>query len=224
MIGWLLVAPISPRASSARGCRSLVGLRRRPTRSTDDLHTLALVDRLTFEDLAACAPLCRGWRRAGARGAAAARAATSSCARWTSFRSSTATSSRATSCSSATTRSPAWRSHEHDLRRACELQAKSHLIHLREGFLESGGDAARHRAADQLRRRQRFAALLAQPRARSTTAPPRAPALDAGPRWQRECASARRRTTHRRSVSAARALHRRGRTALARSRCAGRHE
>ena len=27
-----------------------------------------------------------------------------------------------------------------DRRRGCELQAKSHLIHLREGFLESGGD------------------------------------------------------------------------------------
>jgi hypothetical protein len=27
-----------------------------------------------------------------------------------------------------------------DRRRACELQARSHLIHLREGFLESGGD------------------------------------------------------------------------------------
>jgi hypothetical protein len=30
---------------------------------------------------------------------------------------------------------------EPDLRRACELQAKSHLIHLREGFLETGGDS-----------------------------------------------------------------------------------
>jgi hypothetical protein len=30
---------------------------------------------------------------------------------------------------------------EADLRRGCELQAKSHLIHLREGFLETGGDA-----------------------------------------------------------------------------------
>lgn len=29
-----------------------------------------------------------------------------------------------------------------DLRRAVELQAKSHLIHLREGFLETGGNAA----------------------------------------------------------------------------------
>src|SRR5918993_1712044 len=27
-----------------------------------------------------------------------------------------------------------------DRRRGCELQAKSHLIHLREGYLESGGD------------------------------------------------------------------------------------
>jgi hypothetical protein len=27
-----------------------------------------------------------------------------------------------------------------DVRRACELGAKSHLIHLREGFLEAGGD------------------------------------------------------------------------------------
>lgn len=30
-----------------------------------------------------------------------------------------------------------------DRRRACELQAKSHLIHLREGFLETGGDPRR---------------------------------------------------------------------------------
>ena len=30
---------------------------------------------------------------------------------------------------------------EADRRRGCELQAKSHLIHLREGFMESGGDS-----------------------------------------------------------------------------------
>jgi hypothetical protein len=29
-----------------------------------------------------------------------------------------------------------------DLRRGCEVQARSHLIHLREGYLESGGDGA----------------------------------------------------------------------------------
>jgi hypothetical protein len=32
-----------------------------------------------------------------------------------------------------------------DVRRACEVQAKSHLIHLREGYLETGGNAARVR-------------------------------------------------------------------------------
>ena len=31
---------------------------------------------------------------------------------------------------------------ETDLRRGCERQAKSQLIHLREGFLETGGDSA----------------------------------------------------------------------------------
>ena len=31
---------------------------------------------------------------------------------------------------------------EADLRRGCERQAKSHLIHLREGFLETRGDPA----------------------------------------------------------------------------------
>jgi hypothetical protein len=29
----------------------------------------------------------------------------------------------------------------HDLRRACEAQVKSHALHLREGFLQAGGDA-----------------------------------------------------------------------------------
>ncbi len=36
---------------------------------------------------------------------------------------------------------------EEDLRRACEVQAKSHLIHLREGFLEAAG---RGQAVDRL--------------------------------------------------------------------------
>jgi hypothetical protein len=31
---------------------------------------------------------------------------------------------------------------DEDLRRACEVQARSHLIHLREGFLEAGGEPA----------------------------------------------------------------------------------
>jgi hypothetical protein len=31
---------------------------------------------------------------------------------------------------------------DEDLRRACEVQAKAHVIHLRQGWLEAGGDAA----------------------------------------------------------------------------------
>src|SRR5262245_19491653 len=29
---------------------------------------------------------------------------------------------------------------KHDLRRACEVQARGHVVHLREGYIESGGD------------------------------------------------------------------------------------
>ena len=48
-----------------------------------------------------------------------------------------------------------------DLRRACEVQVKSHLLHLREDYLESGG---RHRDIQSLVRESApgFAALLRQ--------------------------------------------------------------
>jgi len=104
------------------------------------VHSLALVDRLTFDDLAACLPLAAGWRRRllsvplilereeflrtldvfpleyGDIIAHHVRIA-------------------GDDPFGAARVSPA------DLRRACELGAKSHLIHLREGFLETGGDS-----------------------------------------------------------------------------------
>ena len=104
------------------------------------LHTLALVDRLTFDDLAACAPQIPAWRRAGAAvplllsrdeflrsldvfpieyGNIIARHVV--LAGDNPFAGMTVK--------------------EADLRRACEMQVKSHLIHLREGYLESGGDS-----------------------------------------------------------------------------------
>ena len=49
---------------------------------------------------------------------------------------------------------------EADRRRACEQQAKSHLIHLREGFLETGGDP-RHLVQLIARSAPSFRALLA---------------------------------------------------------------
>jgi hypothetical protein len=121
-----------------RRLRSLVAYG--DTNEDDGVHTLALVDRLTFEDLAACAPQIRTWRRSGAAvplllsrdeflrtldvfpieyGNIIARHVV--LAGDNPFAGMTV--------------------NEHDLRRACELQVKSHLIHLREGYLESGGDA-----------------------------------------------------------------------------------
>src|SRR6185503_17760450 len=46
-----------------------------------------------------------------------------------------------------------------DLRRACEAQIKSHLVHLREGFIEAGGDPS-HIAAVVAESASAFTALL----------------------------------------------------------------
>ena len=115
----------------------------------DGVPTLALVQQLTFQDLAACVPLAPGWRKTG-------------CA-----------------VPLILTRDEFLRTldvfpleygdiiahhivvagddpfagvavSEVDLRRACELQVKSHLIHLREGYVENGvrpGSIARMIAA-----------------------------------------------------------------------------
>jgi hypothetical protein len=106
----------------------------------EPLHTLALVDRVTFDDLAACLPSTTRWRRAGL-------AVPLFLGRDEFDRSLDVfpveyghiVASHVTIIGNepfAGTRIP-----EADLRRACELQAKSHLIHLREGFLEGHGQA-----------------------------------------------------------------------------------
>jgi hypothetical protein len=104
---------------------------------TDDVHTLALVDGLSFQDLAACVPLVPGWRRVGfdvplllsrdeflrtldvfplEYGGIIA----NHVLLW------------------GVDPFGGMEVRDSDLRRACEQQAKSHLIHLREGFLENG--------------------------------------------------------------------------------------
>jgi hypothetical protein len=107
---------------------------------TDDaLHSIALVERLTFDDLAACVPLAASWRRRNV-------AVPLLLEREEFLRTldvfpleygdiidnhvviTGADPFHGLSVSRA------------DIRRACELQAKSHLIHLREGYLESGGE------------------------------------------------------------------------------------
>ena len=107
----------------------------------EGVHTLAFVEQLTFSDLARCAPRTTAWRRLGF---AAPLILTPD-----EFRRSLdvfpleygAIISR-----HAVLDGPdpfmVIQVPEADLRRGCEHLAKSHLIHLREGFLESTGDAA----------------------------------------------------------------------------------
>jgi hypothetical protein len=110
-----------------------------PAASPRPLHALALVDRLSFDDLAACAPLIAGWRR---RSLAVPlileleeflRTLDVFPLEYGDIIAHHVLVAGADPFAGARV-SPA------DVRRACELAAKSHLIHLREGFLETGGE------------------------------------------------------------------------------------
>ena len=104
-------------------------------------HTLALVERVAFGDLAQCAPLVATWHRLGL--------ATPLILTHDEFRRTLDVfpleygdiiahhTVIVGSNPFAGIAVP-----EADLRRGCERQAKSHLIHLREGFLETRGDPA----------------------------------------------------------------------------------
>lgn len=102
-------------------------------------HTLALVDRVEFGDLARCAPLVPAWHRLGL--------ATPLILAHDEFRRTLdvfpleygdIVAHHIVIAGSNPFGGIAVG--EADLRRACERQAKSHLIHLREGFLETHGD------------------------------------------------------------------------------------
>jgi hypothetical protein len=109
------------------------------TARDDEVHSIALVDRLAFDDLAACAPLAARWDQHGL--------AVPLILERDEFARTLDVFPLEYGAIIA--------DHVHifgedpfvglsvaaaDLRRACELQAKSHLIHLREGFLETGGE------------------------------------------------------------------------------------
>jgi hypothetical protein len=103
------------------------------------VHALALVDRLSFDDLAACAPFASGWRR---RAVAVPlilerdeflRTLDVFPLEYGDIIAHHVVIGGADPFAGAHV-SPA------DLRRACELSAKSHLIHLREAFIESGAE------------------------------------------------------------------------------------
>lgn len=106
----------------------------------DRMHTLIVVDRLTFDDLAACVPMADDWLR---RGIAVPLILARDELRRTldvfpleyAAIAATLRPIRGTNPFDASGPAPA------DIRRALETQANSHLIHLREGFLESRGEA-----------------------------------------------------------------------------------
>lgn len=105
----------------------------------DEIQSIVLVDRLTFEDLAACVPLGQKWDRAGL--AVPLILERDEFARTLDV--------------FPLEYGEIIANHVHiygddpfeglevpleDLRRGCEFHAKSHLIHLREAFLETGGN------------------------------------------------------------------------------------
>jgi hypothetical protein len=109
--------------------------------SDGTVHSLALIDGLTFRDLAECLPLADQWHH---RGLGVPLMLSASELRRTvdifpleyAGIMSTQVVLRGRNPFADIQVAP------EDLRRACEAQAKSHLIHLREGFLESHGEAA----------------------------------------------------------------------------------
>ena len=108
-------------------------------RNESDTHSIVFVDQLAFEDLAACVPLTKGW---AARGVAVplileerefARSLDTFPLEYGDIIAHHVVIFGADPFTGISV-------NEADRRRGCELQAKSHLIHLREAYLETGGD------------------------------------------------------------------------------------
>jgi hypothetical protein len=106
----------------------------------DALPTMARVDRVTFDDLAACAPLADGWRRRGL-GVPLLLSRNEFTRSLDAFALEYGAIVARHVVIAGADPFVDLRLADEDVRRACERQAKSHLIHLREGFLECGRDA-----------------------------------------------------------------------------------
>jgi hypothetical protein len=104
------------------------------------VHSLALVEGLTFQDLATCLPLADMWHR---RGLAVPLMLSNGELRRTLDIFPLEYAGIIATHTVVRGRNPfdGVRVQADDLRRACEAQAKSHLIHLREAFLESHGES-----------------------------------------------------------------------------------
>ncbi len=110
-------------------------------RDDEGLHTLVLVDRVVFDDLAACIAQTARWTRQGLATPLILsrdeflRTLDVFPIEYGAILDSHVVIVGATPFEGCVV-------NDADLRRAVELQAKSHLIHLREGFLETAGHAA----------------------------------------------------------------------------------
>jgi hypothetical protein len=106
------------------------------------VHSMAIVEHLAFRDLAACLPFTESWHH---RGAAVPLLLTADELRRTIDIFPLEYASIAADYTVVRGADPL-RGIEiavEDVRRACEVQAKSHLIHLREAFLESHAETTR---------------------------------------------------------------------------------
>jgi len=122
--------------------RSLVAYGLSDTSARDDdrlLRTLALLEQYSFDDLRQCAPLTRAWRR---RGLAVPLLLTYQEFMRTLDVFPLEYGNIIANHIVLAGEEPFGQAHVSpaDRRRGCEHQAKSHLVHLREGFLETGGD------------------------------------------------------------------------------------
>jgi hypothetical protein len=110
--------------------------------SDGSVHAMALIDKLAFRDLVACLPYTESWHH---RGAAVPLMLTSEELRRTIDVFPLEYASILADYLVVRGADPL-RGLEipvEDIRRACEVQAKSHLIHLREAFLESHAETTR---------------------------------------------------------------------------------
>jgi hypothetical protein len=154
---------------------SVVAYGRHETADDDGVHALALVEGVTFDDLSRLVPLAPAWRKAGL-------AVPLVLTRHEFVRTldvfpleyGNIIASHVVIAG----KDPFAGIHvaDADRRRGCELQAKSHLVHLREGFLETHGDA------------RRIAALIAASAAAFRTVVANIVRLERGPSCERAVA------------------------------------
>jgi hypothetical protein len=110
-----------------------------PAPSPRLVHTIALVEHLAFADLTSCAPLVATWRR-GSLAVPLILEREEFLRTLDVFPLEYGDIIAHHEIVAGTNLFAGVRVGADDVRRACELAAKSHLVHLREGFLETGGN------------------------------------------------------------------------------------